>query len=238
MVQVQTLSRDWNCPVVVAATGPSLTTDVAARVRKARWPEKRVRVVAVNDAFRLLPHADALYACDNRWWEAHIAAVRDGFFGERWTTHEDGPSSGNCKDEMPEDWGIRCVRGKASEGFSRDPALIHYGSNSGFQALNFALLRGATKVILVGFDMRVVNGKRHFFGDHPAPLSNSTTYSSFIRHFETAAKHCAVPIVNATPGSALNCFPKVSLDDALADTAARPHDLLHRDGTVAHAAAG
>jgi uncharacterized phiE125 gp8 family phage protein len=64
--------------------------------------------------------------------------------------------------------------------------------------------------------MHAGNG-RHFFGDHPAGLRNSGTYANFIRAFARAAKKLPphIEILNATPGSALTCFPMVTLHDAL-----------------------
>jgi hypothetical protein len=214
LVEAKRISAEWACPVVVAATGPSLTEEVAARVRRARWPEERVRVVAVNDAYRRLPYADILYACDERWWRVHIESVRSMFHGERWTTHENGKDSSNGKDGMPAEWNVSCVLGKDGRGFSTDPGLIHYGQNSGFQAINLAILKGATRIILVGFDM---GGRGHFFGDHPDPLHNRTDYRAFLPTFQEAARTCRVPILNATPGSALDCWPRVTLEEALAD---------------------
>jgi len=216
-VQLQRISADWDCPVVVAATGPSLTPDVAAKVRRARWPDAKCRVIAVNDAYRLLPYADVLYACDEKWWRLHIESVRELFHGELWSSHEGPPGTTNDKTGMA-DLGVRFVSGRHSDSFSSDPARIHYGSNSGFQALNFALLKGAKRVILVGFDMR---GRGHFFGDHPEPLHNRSNYDAFLPEFRQAAKRCTVPILNATPGSALDCFPMVTLEDALADDRVR-----------------
>ena len=213
MVEVQRISPDWQCPVVVAATGPSLTADVAARVRRARWPEGKCRVVAINDAYRLLPYADILYACDERWWRAHIEEIERTFHGERWTTHEE-KSETNNKRGIPDGWKVRAVAGASQPGFSTNGAVVHYGSNSGFQAINLALLKGATRVILVGFDMK---GRGHFFGDHPEPLHNRTSYAEFVPEFRAAARRCRTPIFNATPGSGLDCWPRVTLEEALAD---------------------
>ena len=206
VVQLQTISSNWNCPVVVAATGPSLTPAVALTVRRERWPLERCRVVAVNDAYRLLPYADILYACDDRWWRANIADIDQKFHGERWTTTRG--RRGQRQERVAGRRKLNLVGGHTSDTFSNDPAVVHYGSNSGFQAVNLALLKGAAKVILVGFDMRVVNGLRHFFGDHPDPLHNRADYRDFIAPFTRAAKSCRVPVVNATPDSALDCFPK------------------------------
>lgn len=227
-MELQKISNDWNCPVVVAATGPSLTPAVAARVRRARWPEEKCRVIAVNDAYRLLPYADILYACDAGWWRIHIEDVRASFHGEKWTTHEGNkPDQVNYKGDFPADWGVRFVRGRDGQGFSADPRVLHYGSNSGFQAINLALLKGATRVILVGFDMRRVEGRAHFFGDHPDGLCNTADYGKFAQRFVPGP----VPILNATPGSALTRYPMVDLEHELGN------DRLLRHGPVDHARA-
>jgi hypothetical protein len=197
--------------VIVAAPGPSLTREVAEQCRG-------YRTIVVQDAWRLLPWADALYGCDTKWWEHH-AGVPD-FAGEKWSTTDDGT---NDKREAAKAYGLQLIAGKTGEGFSTDPRVLHYGSNSGFQAVNLAIVWGAARIILVGFDMRVVGGKRHFFGDHPKPLNNRADFVSFRRPFERAAKSLppGVEILNATAGSALTCFPMVSFEDALSNQTGR-----------------
>lgn len=122
--------------------------------------------------------------------------------------------------------------------FSFDQGMIRYGENAGFQAVNLAMLFGCRRIVLVGFDMRHVEGRAHFFGNHPKELRTSTddVYRKFAKIFAQAAK--AIPakfsIVNATPGSALTCFPIVSIDDAL-QTIPRPHDRVSGHGSELHA---
>lgn len=218
MAEPQRISKDWQGPVIVAASGPSLTKDVAWAARKARWFGP-YRIVCVNDAYKLFPNGDVLYACDAEWWDVHEGAPE--FNGERWSSHDPKKGSGNDKAKAAEKWGLNLVLGTHKQGFSRDPNVIHYGQNSGFQAVNLAILRGATKIVLVGFDMREVNGHRHFFGQHPSPLRNSGDYRNFIRAFEQA--NSPVPIINATPGSALKCFPMMPLEEALEDHSVSGH---------------
>lgn len=170
-------------------------------------------MVAVSDAVRRLPSADVLYSCDAAWWQYHNGIP--GFDGERWSTHEDGQ---NHKYDAAARFGLNLVAGRSVRGFSVDPAVIHYGQNSGFQAVNFAILSGACKIVLVGFDLRN-DRPRHFFGDHPPPLRNSGDFAIFRAEFEYAAGMMppGVTIINATPGSGLTCFKMMDLDDALAD---------------------
>jgi len=198
--------------VVVAGSGPSLTREIAYRCQGAA-------AIAVNDAYQLFPDAAVLYACDAEWWEVHGGCP--DFAGEKWSSHSVDTGGHNDKREVAEKYGLKLVEGRDRDGFSFDPACIHYGSNSGFQAINLAILFGAKRVVLVGFDMRVVDRKRHFFGDHPAPLRNDGGYGSFIRTFARAAKSLPdnIQIINATPCSALKCFPIMELQNALTETA-------------------
>jgi hypothetical protein len=195
---------------IVAATGPSLTEAVAERCRLAHARDG-VAVLAVNDAWRLMPWADALYACDAAWWRHHKGT---DFTGDKWSSHH---PNGNDKIELAKLYGLQLVAGKTEKGFSAHPNCIHYGGNSGFQAINLAMLFGARRIVLVGFNLQPLGGQVHFFGNHPAGLRQTARYERFVPNFAEAAKRlpAGVEIVNATPDSALKCFPAMALDDAL-----------------------
>lgn len=194
---------------VVAGSGPSLT-QTQCDLRRG------VKTIAVNDAHRLLPDADILYACDARWWNEYDGML--SFAGERWSSHNAGGQDDKIK--VGERWGLTLIAGRHSPGFSTNPTRIHYGENSGFQALNLAILLGAKRILLIGFDMRnhgtPVKPLRHFFGQHPKELRNSDP-SIFIKNFVEAAKRIpkGVQIINCTPGSALPCFPFADLASSL-----------------------
>jgi hypothetical protein len=189
----------------VAETGPSLTTAVANQVESAA---DRFFIIAVNDAYRVIPSAHVLYACDAKWWEVHEGCP--GFAGEKWSSHGETNDKRSCAEKF----GLKLVEGKHADTFGID--RVHYGSNSGFQAVNLAMLFGFTRIILTGFDMHNRAG-RHFFGDHPKGLLNNDRYESFVPAFEYAAKHlpAGIEVINATPGSAITCFPMMDLPDAL-----------------------
>ena len=171
-----------------------------------------------------MPWADKLYGCDARWWNFHNG-VPD-FPGEKWSTHV---AKENDKLEEAEKYGLKLVKGAAGGTFSTDPGLIRYGSNSGFQSINLAILLGSPYIVLVGFNMKCHGGKSHFFGNHPAPLYNNEHYENFLREFDTAAKKTNVTIINATPDTALTSFPCMSLELAI------ENGRLHRHGAVAGA---
>jgi hypothetical protein len=215
----------WSDPVVVVASGPSLTQGVAEAIARAHAAGTH-RVIAVNDAYRLLPAADVVYASDVPWWNLHEGCP--GFAGEKWSSHGVPPPAEarewhNDKRPCATRWGLRLCYGAMRAGFSLNPELIHYGQNSGFQAVNLAghFTAWSQPILLAGFDMRVVGGKRHFFGDHPQGMTKTETFQPFLDAFIEAARLLPkqVAIVNCTPGSALRCFPLKDLDDALSDTA-------------------
>lgn len=209
----------------------------------ARWVDGW-NLMVVGDAYRLLPVAEVLYACDNSWWQLHQECK--GFTGDRWSCHEQDPNPrevhGNDKRDLAKAYGINLVRGREGHEFSTDPAFIRYGENAGFQALNLALLFGAMKIVLVGFDMRHVDGRAHFFGDHPDCLRNSPddVYRKFAKIMDAAAQKLSskVSIINATPGSALTAFEARDLESALQGGTDRvycngsePHDAASGVGT-------
>jgi hypothetical protein len=193
---------------VVAASGPSLTQEVADRCRG-------VRAIAVQDAWRRMPWADVLFGTDTGWWDVHKGAC--GFNGTKWSSHDDG---GNDKTWVAREFNVRLVRGEPGTGFSLDPSVVHYGGNSTFAAVNLAIHFGATRIILVGANMQKVAGKTHFEGVDRVDgrLRACTDYRRFVPAFEKAAAKLPahITIINATPDSALRCFPMMALDDALA----------------------
>lgn len=106
-------------------------------------------------------------------------------------------------------------------GLSDDPMKTHGGGNSGFQACNLAVLLGAKRLVLLGFDMRTgENGESHWHGHHPAGLNNpgQSNFNGWIAHFSGAVqdfRQMGVEVINCTPGSALRCFPMARLEETL-----------------------
>lgn len=168
----------------------------------------RFRTIAVNDAWRLAPWADLLYACDFAWWDHH-GGVPD-FRGAKVSQDQ------RCPLKWPE---ILRIRGEHRPGLSLDPDCIHFGSNSGYQALNLAVLLGAKRIVLLGFDMKPApDGRRHWFGNHPGALHRHSPYGDWIRNFRTTLpdlERAGVEVINCTPGSALDCFPSARMEDVI-----------------------
>lgn len=157
----------------------------------------------MNSTYRLCLTADMLYACDGKWWDANGGAAE--FQGEKWTQDADAATR----------YGLRQVKGKHGEGLSLDPAFIHFGGNSGFQALNIAVHAGAKRVIFVGLDC----SGSHWHGQHGDGLPNPSehNFGHWRRAFAAAANQLRgkVEVVNCSIKTTLECFPRAPLGDVL-----------------------
>ncbi len=187
--------------------GPSLT---AAQVRALR---DKTRTIAVNDAWRLAPWAEVLYACDGRWWRKHGGVP--AFKNLKVTLSNSA--------DLVRDWpAIGILENTGTGGLERDPRGLRTGRNGGYQAINLAVHLGARRILLLGYDMKPgADGRTHWFGDHEDwPTRPNLFRDIFLPHFEGLAHALdaiGVSVVNCTPGSALDVFPKASLDQVLAD---------------------
>ena len=226
---VQKIKPEWRGkPSVVAAPGPSLNQQQADLVRATGWP-----VLVCQDAWRLLPWADKLYGCDTRWWNVYEGVP--GFQGEKWSSHHKGVA--NDKTDVQARYGVNLVGGSRAQynGFSLDPAKIHYGDNSGFQAINLAVLLGSPYIVLIGFDMSHKNG-HHFFGKHDGGLHNQEHFERWLPEFKHAADRLPpeITIINATPDSALQCWPTMPLEQAIENYRLHSNGAEPRAGSNRH----
>lgn len=151
-----------------------------------------------------------LYACDRAYWRASSALA--DFQGLKVT------GSSSAQKEFPELELVNVERRTDLVRFN-EWASVGDGGNSGFQALNLVLQMGATRVVLVGFDLSLERGV-HWHGRHGAGLNNPREESilRWRRGFEASAPMLAelgIEVYNASPHSALEAFPKRSLEELI-----------------------
>lgn len=190
--------------VVCLGGGPSLTPQDVDAVRG------RARVIAINDAYRLAPWADVLYACDGKWWKWQYRDRRaeiEAFAGLRYALQQDARR-----------WpGVQVLRNTGESGLELSPHGLRTGRNSGYQAINLAVHLGAARVLLLGYDMSLgQDGRRHWFGDHPD--GQRSPYATFQRCFAGVVdqlEDAGVTVVNCSRRTALTCFRRSTIDEAL-----------------------
>lgn len=193
--------------VCIAASGPSLDS---ADLWEAR--DAGCKVVVVNDTWRACPAADVLYAADYAWW-ASRAPPADSFKGERWTTSKAWPASSVLLKML------NIVETKTGADLATEPPICT-GSNSTFQAMSLAVLWGARRIIFTGLDLKCdAAGKDHWHGSYENLRSPRNVLPTFIQAFNRVAPQLVargVEVINASRDTALTCFPRMSMVEALA----------------------
>jgi hypothetical protein len=153
-------------------------------VELAEQVRGRCKVIAVSNAFTIAPWADALVSNDAKWWRAYPEALK--FAGRKFSGAR-----------VP---GTEMIKSTMTHGV---------GSNSGLQGMRVARdMFGAEKILLVAFDMHGT----HFFGSHKPPLKDTPPHrrKDHLNQFKKFdVRKC--PVVNCTPGSALEHFPMSTL---------------------------
>ncbi len=195
--------RDESRTCVIVGGGPS-----ASHFRTEDFGGHAILVV--NDAYRLHPSAQALYAADSAWWRIHRQDVlAAGFKGRCFCSDEQAASS----------YGIEARRVVLTGGLSRDPAVLNAGGrngNSGAQAMNLAYHGGARRLILIGFDMGGQGPREHWFGAHPRGLRNDSPYQLFVEGMMKLAMDLAahrIEVLNGSQHSKLGYWPRLSPDE-------------------------
>lgn len=190
--------------IVCIGSGPSL------KVRDIQDAfDRGARLLAVNDAVRLTGSAaDVLFAADAKWWKWHQAVQDSDLPIHLWTVDPE------ARQFRPK---VRVVNYNGHAGFERSRCSIRTGGHSGYMAVHLAAHFGASKIILLGYDMEPTGGEHHFFGDHPD--GNHLRYDIRRGVYQTLVEPFAkagIRVFNASRSTALTTFPVCTLADAFA----------------------
>ena len=213
-----TVPRDWpGETVAILASGPSMAREQAEACRG------KCRVIAVNNqgidtdcevngvktrqpAFA--PWADVLFAADLKWWR-HYADRSLKFAGLKVMVGH--------RRNYPEIFSLELSQ--TVKVFDPRPSHIVSGGNSGYMAMHLAAHFGVKRMLLCGFDMREgPRNRRHWFGNHPGLLNSKARFSGWIHAMDRLAKvfkERHIEVVNCSTNTALRCFKRTSIEDAL-----------------------
>jgi hypothetical protein len=210
--------------IVCLAPGPSLTTEDVEYVRG------KAPVIAINDAIRLAPWADALHSSDSIWWQKHYREMRR-FQGLKFRVSPSlqkpngRPSKHHCPNcrrrQAPNVacWcdGIITLWNGGHRGLSLEPGVVVTTDNSGGAAINLAVILGAKTVLLVGYDMGTDDKGRSHFHEKTATMTRSP-YDKFRKLIATMVeplKAAGITVINCSRRTALDAFPTQPLREAL-----------------------
>jgi hypothetical protein len=193
--------------VVCLASGPSLTKGDVDLVRG------KAKVIAINASYALAPWADALYCADVHPFKWYWNSGPKGF--ERVSMREFAGLKFSVSPEAGKWSGVSIVGRGREDSLSLDPKRVCLGRNSGYQAINLAVLLGAVRVVLLGYDMQVAtDGRKHFFGDHPD--KRRSPYPTFRQSFNSLVKPlkaAGVDVVNCSRHTSVTAFRRQSLNE-------------------------
>lgn len=195
--------------IVCCGTGPSITQQ---QVNIART---KGRLFVCNNAFKLAPDAELLYAVNIEWWDHYYLEVK--FLPcEKWTTNK----------QAAEAYDLNWIAERGADGLSTDPNVIHHGHGSGFSLVSMAYRAGAKRIALLGYNLRFApdyDGRSKRIGSslrHSSLLLPNGEYPAVMRHwpsvkvingehvelvrlYQTVRDQGLVELVNCTPDSAL-----------------------------------
>jgi alpha-glucuronidase len=103
-----------------------------------------------------------------------------------------------------------------------EPGVVGSGGNSGFQAINIAAQFGASRILLIGFDMHAAAGV-HWYGHNGWHNASNPSDYNYIHWRQALTKQSRVlggmgiDVVNGSQGSALTCFRSSSVERTLMD---------------------
>lgn len=195
---------------VIIGGGPSLEGTNLKLLEHPRHPS--IRVIGCNDAFLLGDWIDVCYFGDWSWYELFEKDL-DQFPGLKVTCQE------RCAHTDCE--GILVVRREIRGCFI--DGRVGWNMNTGTSAINLAILFGARKVVLVGFDFKLapITGEPNW---HPprGRAPNAEKIKVWLDHMETLHENieffkkrgdlpAAFEVVNASEDTALPFFRRSTL---------------------------
>lgn len=194
---MQTVGSKWigrwvGRTVVCIASGPSLTEEDCEAVRASGHPS-----IVTNNTFQRCPWADVLFAFDVKWWKQYRAEVDQVFHGELVTASS--------------------IRIPGLQSLANQMWFKAFG-NSGAGAVSLAVVGGASKVVMIGFDAQKTDGKAHWHGDHVPALSNVKSIATWPTRFALLSAYALkkkVRVVNCSLVTALTCFERGELEQEL-----------------------
>ncbi|HEU4769898.1 MAG TPA: hypothetical protein VFS77_21210 [Pyrinomonadaceae bacterium] len=210
--------------MVCLAGGPSLTQKQADFVRG------KARVIAINNAHLMCEWADVLYFPDAPFYRWHtqghadIAVKHMGLSAAEVSKRFREFAGQKCSLDVSNipDAAVHKLKWANNLMWSDDPGVLAKGEHghAGLQVIQMAALAGGDPIILLGFDAREPKRgeKSHWFGEHVKP-SPANVYGKYRRSYaiaEPEIKKRGIRIINASPGTAIESFEKMSLEDAFA----------------------
>ena len=215
------ITYNWTCPllweeqtVFIIGGGPSVNETPLHLIHDRN-------VIGVNSAFRFGDWIDVCLFCDACWFNLEYEELRSHYRGQ-----VIGLYPFQDKEELNQHDGVNVkllCRAKQPRGLANSQSNLRYNSSCGGAAIDLAVHLGVRSIVLIGYDMRAVNGRYNFHDCYPwRPIKESGPYTLHKKAYPTlniALKKEGIKIINATPNSTIGCLPIMTLEEAIEEVA-------------------
>jgi len=203
--------------VTCIGTGPSLTQQQVDTARN-----KGYDLYGCNRTYQIVPDLSLFYSVNLSFWTHYWSRGLKEYPAEKWTTNK----------EAADTFGLNWIAETNKPGLSADSDLIHHGHRSGYSLVSMAHRSGADRIILLGYDCRYAedyDGRerdagstpRHYFGEYPESMQHwpsvcvqGGVHTELVGLYRSIKEQGLIEVINCTPGSAIDCFERIPIDDA------------------------
>ena len=163
------------------------------------------KVVAVNNAVYSYSASSAVVSVDCTWIEHNASTLPLSFTSEIALGVQEGVAVPNLE--------VTWLRWKQEPGLSLNPEVLNSPCTSGYAAVNYAVLKGAKRIILLGYDY--CNAGKHWFKPYDwQSAADDTLYGLWAKQYNSMVpvlEQLGVTIWNSNPNSQIKAFPWVEV---------------------------
>jgi len=178
------------------------------------------KIIGCNDAYLLGDWVDICYSGDNDWLRVHSKRAKYKNFKGLKISCSPNPLPRSAA-------GTKWLR-RWQKGIVRKPERIAWNTNTGASAITLAVKMGATKIVLLGFDMKLgkKNGEyRNNWHPNEFDVPNPDTFPMHYKGFESVKKaltdYPKIQVLNAGPDSELDLFTRTTVKEVIKKEEAR-----------------
>ncbi len=158
--------------------------------------------IGINNAYMLGDWIDICWFGDSRWldWHINIDKLKKG-----WESFKGIKAS--CCVKVKDDREIKYVKLSSKQsGIDIDPCKVSWNRTSGTSGINLAYHLGAKRIVLLGFDMGLINGRKNWHEDHFPHKDVPDPFPKFLKCWEFIfedLKRLGVEIINTSMNSVI-----------------------------------